>query len=55
MWYGTLRAEVEKVLASGRHVIMDIDVQGAAQFRRAFPQTVTIFVLPPAVRCSWRG
>jgi guanylate kinase len=48
MWYGTLRAEVEKVLASGRHVIMDIDVQGAAQFRRAFPQTVTIFVLPPS-------
>jgi guanylate kinase len=48
MWYGTLRAEIEKVLASGRHVIMDIDVQGAAQFRRAFPQTVTIFVLPPS-------
>jgi guanylate kinase len=48
MWYGTLRSGVEKVLASGRHVIMDIDVQGAAQFRRAFPQTVTIFVLPPS-------
>jgi guanylate kinase len=48
MWYGTLRSGVEKVLASGRHVIMDIDVQGAAQFSRAFPQTVTIFVLPPS-------
>lgn len=46
--YGTLRAEVERVLAAGKHVIMDIDVQGAAQFMRAFPQSVTIFVLPPS-------
>jgi guanylate kinase len=46
--YGTLRSEVERVLGSGRHVIMDIDVQGAAQFRRAFPESVTIFVLPPS-------
>ena len=48
MWYGTLRSEVEQVLASGKHVIMDIDVQGAAQFRRAFPQSVLVFVLPPS-------
>jgi guanylate kinase len=47
-WYGTLRAEVERVLAAGRHVILDIDVQGAAQFHRAFPATVLIFVLPPS-------
>lgn len=47
LWYGTLRSEVEKVLGSGRHVIMDIDVQGAAQFRRSFAQAVLIFVLPP--------
>lgn len=46
--YGTLRSEVERVLGSGRHVIMDINVQGAAQFRRAFPESVTIFVLPPS-------
>jgi guanylate kinase len=46
--YGTLRSEVERVLASGRHVMMDIDVQGATQFRRVFPQSVTIFVLPPS-------
>lgn len=46
--YGTLRTEVERVLASGRHVIMDIDVQGAAQFVKAFPASVLIFVLPPS-------
>jgi guanylate kinase len=48
LWYGTLRSEVEKVLASGKHVILDIDVQGAAQFRRSFPQAVLVFVLPPS-------
>lgn len=47
--YGTLRSEVQKVLASGRHVIMDIDVQGAAQFARAFPQSVLIFIIPPSI------
>ena len=46
--YGTLRSEVERVMASGRHVVMDIDVQGAVQFQRAFPQAVTIFILPPS-------
>ena len=46
--YGTLRREVERVLRSGRHVIMDIDVQGAAQFTVAFPETVPIFILPPS-------
>ena len=48
LWYGTLRSEVEKVLGSGKHVILDIDVQGAAQFRRSFPQAVLVFVLPPS-------
>jgi len=46
--YGTLRSEVERMLGSGKHVVMDIDVQGAVQFMRAFPQTVTIFILPPS-------
>lgn len=46
--YGTLRSEVERVLAAGRHVLMDIDVQGARQFHTAFPDTVLIFVLPPS-------
>lgn len=46
--YGTLRSEVERVLAGGRHVVMDIDVQGAMQFNAAFPGAVTVFVLPPS-------
>lgn len=46
--YGTLRSEVQRVLGSGRHVLMDIDVQGAIQFTKVFPETVTIFILPPS-------
>jgi guanylate kinase len=46
--YGTLRSEVERVLGAGRHVVMDIDPQGASQFVRAFTHAVTIFILPPS-------
>ena len=46
--YGTLRSEVLRVLEAGQHVLMDIDVQGASQFTRVFPQSVTIFILPPS-------
>lgn len=46
--YGTLRAEVERVLSSGKHVIMDIDPQGSRQFAAAFPDSVLIFILPPS-------
>jgi guanylate kinase len=45
--YGTLRREVKRVLGANQHVVMDIDVQGAIQFIRAFPQSVSIFILPP--------
>ncbi len=58
--YGTLRAEVERVLEQGKHVIMDIDVQGTKQFFAAFPESVLIFILPPSAealveRLSARG
>ena len=48
--YGTLRSEVRRVLDSGRHVMMDIDVQGARLFASAFPEAVLVFVLPPSAR-----
>lgn len=46
--YGTLKSEIARVLGQGKHVIMDIDVQGARQLRNAFPKAVTVFVLPPS-------
>lgn len=47
-FYGTLRREVDRVLGGGRHVLMDIDIQGARQFADAFPGAVRVFVLPPS-------
>jgi guanylate kinase len=46
--YGTLKREVERVLSSGKHVIMDIDVQGARQLADAFPSSTLVFLLPPS-------
>jgi guanylate kinase len=46
--YGTLRSQVERVLAQERHVIMDIDVQGARQFKTTYPESVMVFLLPPS-------
>ena len=46
--YGTLKSEIQRVLEGGQHVLMDVDIQGAALLRRSFPTVVTIFVLPPS-------
>ena len=47
-YYGTSRQVILDAFAQGRSVLLDIDVQGADQLRRSFPQDcVTIFVSPP--------
>ena len=46
--YGTLKAEVGRVMAEGRNVVLDIEVAGARQVRKAFPESVQVFVLPPS-------
>lgn len=48
-FYGTLKSEVRRVLSGGKHLILDIDVQGAAQFAEAWPGAVLVFMLPPSV------
>ncbi len=47
-FYGTSKEHVMALLSSGTDVVLDIDVQGAAQVREKFPAAVTIFVLPPS-------
>ena len=49
-FYGTARRFVEEQLRQGHDVILEIDWQGAQQVRRAMPQCVSIFILPPARR-----
>jgi guanylate kinase len=46
--YATHRAAIEKILAEGYDVILDIDVQGAEQISQKMPEAITVFVLPPS-------
>jgi guanylate kinase len=47
-YYGTARGQVEKALAAGQDLILEIDWQGAAQVRGALPECISIFILPPS-------
>jgi guanylate kinase len=50
-FYGTLRTEVERLWNAGRHVIFDIDVKGALNLKKNFPdKSITIFIEPPSVK-----
>lgn len=46
--YGTPRAPIEKALAAGRSVLLEIDLQGARQVRAAMPQATLVFLAPPS-------
>lgn len=49
--YGTLRAEVERVWATGRAVIFDIDVEGGLNLKNQFDdKALAIFVMPPSIK-----
>mgnify|MGYP001821533000 CR=1 FL=1 len=45
--YGTPRENLRRACASGRHLLLDVDVQGARQLREVEPDVVTVFLLPP--------
>lgn len=47
-FYGTPRPAVEAVLAAGKDMILEIDIQGALQVKAAFPECVLVFVWPPS-------
>ena len=47
-YYGTPRAFVEKKLSEGRNVILEIEIQGATNIKKAFPESLLIFVTPPS-------
>jgi guanylate kinase len=49
-FYGTGRGVVEEQIAQGRDVILEIDWQGARQVRKALPECVSVFILPPSRR-----
>ena len=49
-YYGTLKSELERIWALGKHVIFDIDVIGGLNIKKQFPKkTLAVFVSPPSV------
>ncbi|MCU0517253.1 MAG: guanylate kinase [Oscillatoria sp. Prado101] len=48
-YYGTLRRQVETHLQEGEWVVLEIELEGARQIRRSFPQALQIFLLPPSM------
>lgn len=49
-YYGTPRKTVEEHLQNGTHVLLDVDIQGAAQIRRNFSGSIQIFLFPPSLQ-----
>jgi guanylate kinase len=48
--YGTSRRQIEELLASGLDVIMSIDVKGARTAKKEFPESISVFVMPPSIQ-----
>lgn len=49
-YYGTPKAYVEKQLAEGKNVILEIEIQGALLVKEKFPETLLLFVTPPSAK-----
>ena len=52
--YGTLQSEVERVLSTGKNVILEIEMIGGANVKKRLPETVLIFILPPTLEALTR-
>ena len=46
--YGTLASEVDRIIGDGRHLVLDIEVQGARQVRQRCQNVVSVFIIPPS-------
>ena len=59
-YYGTSLEYIENGLRSGKDILLDIDVQGTLQLLERYPESVTIFIMPPSIgvlkeRMTFRG
>jgi guanylate kinase len=46
--YGTPRKPLDRCLSAGKDILLDVDVQGASKIKRAYPDAVSVFLLPPS-------
>lgn len=59
-YYGTPKAPVDNAIKSGKDIILELDVNGAANIRKMYPDSVSVFIMPPSYsvlkeRLSGRG
>lgn len=47
-YYGTPREYVERTMSEGKDVLLEIEIQGALQIKKKFPDTVLVFIMPPS-------
>ncbi len=47
--YGTLKSELQRIVQSGKHVLLDIEFEGGLNIKKAFPEAVLIYLLPPSL------
>ena len=48
-YYGTLKAEVDRALEGGRHLLFDVDVKGGLSIKRQYPEALMVFIRPPSL------
>ena len=49
-YYGSPRDKAEEEMAAGRSVILEIEVQGAMQVKKNYPESVKVFIVPPSMK-----
>ncbi|MCK6603383.1 MAG: guanylate kinase [Ignavibacteriaceae bacterium] len=48
-YYGTLKTDVESIINAGEDILLEVDVNGALNVKKIFPEAVLVFILPPHV------
>lgn len=48
-YYGTPKSEVDRVVSAGKDLILEIEVEGAAQIKKLYPDAVTVMLIPPTL------
>lgn len=50
-YYGTLRSEIERIWAKGKHILFDVDVKGGINLKKTFGhKAISIFIMPPSIK-----
>jgi guanylate kinase len=48
-YYGTLRSEIDRALATGERILFDVDVKGGLSIKRLYPEALLVFIEPPSL------